>query len=189
MARTTASTDRSRSAKKSEPGSSAGVKASATRRALGVVAILTLLFIAYALVPARKETTWEDLLIFAVLLAALTIVAVLEIRGILNETHPSLRALEAMVLIYALYLVTFSVVYLGMSHTNAHAFSEPLNHLRAFYLAVGVSTLGFGDIVANNDGSRLAITIQIFMNITLAVIVGKLVLGAVQRSRSSSTSS
>ena len=74
-----------------------------------------------------------------------------QIRRIALAELPELRAVEALGVVIALFLVLFSAIYLALSHGNVRTFSEPLDHVRAIYLTITIfSTVGFGDITPPN---------------------------------------
>ena len=154
------------------------------RAVLRVVAILALLFVGYALLPGTEETSWSRILTFSIVLVALVVLMVYEMRSILRSKYPAMRAVEVLVTVLGLFLVVFSVVYLSMSHASGQTFNTPLDHVRALYFTVVVfGTVGFGDIVAKTDGARLVVTIQILLDLLLIGLFVRLVLGAVQRRR------
>jgi cation transport ATPase len=151
---------------------------------LRVVAILALLFVGYALLPGTEKTSWARILTFSIVLVALGVLMVYEARSILRSRYPALRAVEALATVLGLFLVVFSVVYLGMSHANGQTFNTHLDHVRALYFTVVIfGTVGFGDIVAKTDGARLVVTIQILLDLLLIGLFVRLVLGAVQKRR------
>jgi hypothetical protein len=146
-----------------------------------VAATAALLFTIYAFLPGTQKTTWEIVLIFVVVVAALIVLIVYDIRSILMSTHPGLRAVEAVATLVFTLIVAFSAVYLAMSHINRQSFNTPLDHINAFYFTVVVfSTVGFGDITAKTDTAQLVVSIQILLDLAFIAIVVRLMLGAVQ---------
>ena len=72
-----------------------------------------------------------------------------------------------------LFLVVFAVFYLSLSQASTTHFSEPLNHSSALYLVVTVfSTVGFGDITPKGDLARIAVSIQMLLDL---VVIGAVV--------------
>jgi hypothetical protein len=67
-------------------------------------------------------------------------------------------------------IFVFAYTYLSLYRANHSSFSEPLDHMGAVYFTVsGLSTVGFGDIVAKTDVGRLLVTIQILLDLVLVV--------------------
>jgi voltage-gated potassium channel len=150
--------------------------------ALRLAGTLTLLFVAYAFAPGTEKTTWGTALTFSLILGALIVLLVFDIRSVMKSAHPGLRAVQVLVTTLAVFLVAVSLTYLGMSHVNKGAFSQPLDHITAFYFTVVVfSTVGFGDIYGKTDPARLAVTIQIFLDLLFIATVVQLLVGTVQR--------
>ena len=74
-------------------------------------------------------------------------------------------------------MVVFAYIYLWISESNAGAFSEELDRIGAMYYTVSiVSTLGFGDISAVTDGTRLVVTVQMLLDIALIAGFARLVI-------------
>ena len=68
---------------------------------------------------------------------------------------PELRAVEALGIVIALFLVLFSSIYLALSHGNKFTFTQDLDHAKALYFTITIfSTVGFGDITPRTDGRR-----------------------------------
>ena len=79
-----------------------------------------------------------------------------QIRRISVAELPELRAVEALGIVIAVFLVLFSAIYLAMSHEAARTFTQPLDHTRALYFTITIfSTVGFGDITPRTDTARL----------------------------------
>jgi voltage-gated potassium channel len=95
------------------------------------------------------------------------------IRRISMAELPELRAIEALGIVVALFLVAFSGIYVAMSHESAATFTQPLDHTRALYFTITVfSTVGFGDITPRSDPARLVVAAQMLLDL---VIIGALV--------------
>ena len=88
--------------------------------------------------------------------------------------------MEALAVSVPVLIIVFSFTYLSLYRANHASFSEPLDHMAAVYFTVSVaSTVGFGDIVAKTDVGRLVVTIQILLDLLVAVgIVRTLVFAA-----------
>ena len=81
-----------------------------------------------------------------------------------------------------LFLLIFSRVYLSNSMTDPAAFTLPLDHTTALYFTVTVfATVGFGDIVAQTNGMRLLVTLQMLLDLAALGAAIKLLTSAAQR--------
>jgi hypothetical protein len=82
----------------------------------------------------------------------------------------------------ALFLLIFSRIYLSNSLADPSVFTQPLDHTKALYFTVTVfATVGFGDIVAQTNTTRLLVTMQMLLNLTVLGLVIKLLTTAAQR--------
>ena len=137
------------------------------------------LFVLYALVPVPGS---EGDLAIAGLLAVLGAFIVLvgwQIHSITRAQQPILRAIEVVALALALLVVVFSFIYLSASDADPEAFTEPLNRIDAAYYTVSViGTVGFGDIAAVSDTTRVLVTLQMLLNILLIAGFARLVVVA-----------
>jgi voltage-gated potassium channel len=147
---------------------------------------------AYALVPVYDLGDLGVLALLGLGLLVLTVLLVWRVRSIVRADYPALRAIESLVLIATLFMVVFSIAYLSLSTATPASFSEELDRVSAFYYTVSIlSTVGFGDISAKNDTARAVVTMQMLLDLTLVVIIARVILGAartgLKRGRGAST--
>ncbi len=112
---------------------------------------------------------------------AVLVVVVLywQIRRISTAELPELRALEALGIVIAVFLVGFSVIYLSMSHNVPATFTQRLDHTRALYFTITVfSTVGFGDIVPRTDTARLIVAAQMLLDLAIIGAVVRVIFNA-----------
>ena len=152
------------------------------RAVLRIVATITAVFVLYALMPGTRNLTTASVAVFVVVLAGFAMLIALEVRSILHAAQPAIRAFQAIAVIAPIFLVIFAITYLGLSHSNGQNFNQPLDHISAIYFTlVTFATVGYGDIVAKTDGARLAVMVQIFLDIVFIGVIVRLLVGAVQR--------
>jgi hypothetical protein len=133
---------------------------------------VVLLLILYAIFPVEPITFGETFARLILALAILGLVVGIQVRAIMAANYPQLRATEAVVIAVTVFVVLFSLLYLGLAQADAGSFSKPLDRVSAFYFTVTVlSTVGFGDIVADTDLARLSVTVQMLLNLTLIAVV------------------
>ena len=73
-------------------------------------------------------------------------------------------------------------IYLSSSLNNPSAFNQPLDNTTALYFTVTVfATVGFGDIVAQTNNTRLLVTLQMLLNLAVLGVVIRLITSAAQR--------
>jgi voltage-gated potassium channel len=157
-------------------------RALATSAAIVVISWV-LIFGAFFILPIGHESGLRQVFRIGAVVALIGAVAALQIRRIAYAELPELRAVEALGVVIALFLVFFSAVYLSLSHGNVTTFSQPLDHVRAIYLTITIfSTVGFGDITPTTDGARVLVSAQMLLD--LAIIgIGVRLLFSVARNR------
>lgn len=148
------------------------------RRALlaSVLARTTLtaagLLVLYAMAPLGREataTTIGIMVIGGVLLVAMVGV---ETRALSRSPHPILRVIETIANVLVVFILAFALVYLSMAQLDPTAFSEPLTKVSAVYFTVTVlATVGFGDITPVTDATRIVVTMQMMLGLTLIAVV------------------
>ena len=149
------------------------------RLVLSVTAIVVILLGAYYALPPARLVAGAPLLRLLVGFLVFLIILVWLVRRIVQADLPELRAIEVLAIIVPLFLFLFANVYLAMSHASAAAFSEPLNHTGALYLAITIfSTVGFGDITPRTDVARVVVSVQMLLDLVLIGAVVRLLVTA-----------
>jgi voltage-gated potassium channel len=156
------------------------------KRALLVLIRLTLslsvLALAYCLLPTRGRGDGTDIPWLILALCVFAGVIAIQVPAIIRAKNPVLRAVEAMTLLVAVYLLIFARIYLSASVNDPSTFTLPLNHAVALYFTVTVfATVGFGDIVAQTDGMRLLVTLQMVVNLIVLGVVIRLLTSAARQ--------
>ena len=140
----------------------------AALRMLVSIAVLVAAFIVIPPADLATRTLGTSVLVALVLLVG---VVVWEIRRVIRDPYPEVRAATGIIVVAVAVILVFAIVYAAMSAGNAAAFTEPLDKSNAIYFTVTTaSTTGFGDITAASESARWVVTAQ--MLIDLIVIVG-----------------
>ncbi|WP_406832706.1 potassium channel family protein [Pedococcus sp. KACC 23699] len=107
------------------------------------------------------------------------------LRSIMGATYPALRAIEALATTVPLFLLLFASVYFTMAGTSPANFStRSLSRTDALYFTVTTfSTVGFGDITAASESTRLVVTAQMLLDLVILGLVVRAFVGAVQLAR------
>lgn len=153
------------------------------RRAIGrsgaiIGAAWAITLTAYGLSPTNVAGHFATLrdLIFGGLIVA--VVLGWQLRRIGASDLPELRAAEAFGVVFIVFLVLFSTIYLSMSHGYPGSFDRPLDHIKAFYFTVTTfATVGFGDITAKTDTARLVVTGQMLFDLAFIGVLAKALFG------------
>ena len=150
------------------------------RAVLTIAAAWTLILGAFYVLPFDHLSATHNVLRLSAVTALVAAVLVWQIRRISAAELPELRAVEALGIIVAVFLVGFSIIYLSMSHNAARTFSgQPLDHTRALYFTITVfSTVGFGDITPRTDTARLIVAAQMLIDLAIIGAVVRLIFNA-----------
>ena len=144
-----------------------------------ILVVLAGLLGAYYLLPFDHLSGQRSLLRLSAVVALVVAVFIWQIRRIAVAQFPELRAAEALGIVIAVFLVGFSIVYLSMSHENAHTFTQALDHTQALYFTISVfSTVGFGDITAKTDTARLVVSAQMLLDLAIIGVVVRMIFSA-----------
>jgi voltage-gated potassium channel len=146
---------------------------------LTVVVAWVFIFGAYFVLPIGRESGVRALVRLAVDIALVGAVVFWQVGRITRAALPELRALEALGIVIAVFLVAFSSIYLAMSHEAAKTFTQALDHVQALYFTVSIfSTVGFGDITPRTDPARLVVAAQMLLDFVIIGAVVRLLLNA-----------
>jgi hypothetical protein len=136
-----------------------------TLRVFGTSALLIAL---YYVIPLDRidVSIWIPLTAGLVILV---VVAVAQIRSILNSPHPSIRALEALAATIPWFIVLFASSYFLIEQANPASFNaESLSRSDSLYFTITVlTTVGFGDIAATTESARLVVSAQMILDLVL----------------------
>lgn len=155
-------------------------------RALGSTIVLVA---AYFLLPLDRVGAVPLGITLVIALAALLGVTIWQVFRILHSEHPGVRAVEALAVTAPLYLLLFAATYFVIAITDPESFSaHPLTRIDSLYFTVTTfATVGFGDISAVSQGTRLLVTVQMILNLLVLGAGIQVFVGAVRRSRTEPT--
>ena len=147
-----------------------------------VTVSVAVLLAVYYLVPIKSGGEDSDLPWLILELVIFGVIVAIQVPVIAKAKYPKLRAAEALAVTVPLFLLIFSRIYLSNSLTDPAAFTSPLDHTTALYFTVTVfATVGFGDIVAQTNGMRLLVTLQMLLDLVVLGLVIRLLTSAAQR--------
>ena len=169
----------------SEPLRLADLPPIVRRRAVircGATVLLAWVFLigAFYVLPIGHESGLRAFVRLAVDVGLVGAVFAWQIRRISVAALPELRAIEALGIVVALFLVLFSGIYLAMSNQSSVTFTgQPLDHTRALYFTITVfSTVGFGDITPRTDTARLVVAAQMLLDLAIIGAAVRLIFNA-----------
>lgn len=141
-------------------------------------------FVAYFLMPLDRDVAGAvaQLTAGVVIFVAL---AVWQVIRIARSDLPQLRAIEALGVLGAFFVVLFAAAYLTIATARPESFTERLDHTAALYFTITVlATVGFGDISAVTTVARSVVSAQMILDLVLLAGVVRIILGAAQRTLS-----
>ncbi|MEY4174633.1 MAG: hypothetical protein RI900_1798 [Actinomycetota bacterium] len=135
----------------------------------------------YAVAPLQGDRWWVGALLGLVALAAVAPFTVRSIVSVRTSSTPTFAAAEALLLVLAMVVFGFSALYLAIAHHDGQ-FTGLENRVDAVYFTVTtLSTVGYGDVHAVGRAARIAVTVQILLDLTVIAGAVKLLVGAARR--------
>ena len=171
------------------PSTQASLKADRRRLvALGLLrssATVIVLIAAYYLLPLDRLSGVSLAVSLAVGLAALTGIAAYQVRAIIRHRHSAVRAIEALAITVPSFLLLFAATYFLMAQTNSDNFNvHALTRTDSLYFTITVfATVGFGDISATSQAGRVAVMVQMILDLVVLGLLVRVFLNAAQLGR------
>ena len=166
-----------------------GLTARERHRALLRVAVRTtitvaVLIAAYSLLPPRDLAEGNVGVSLVTGLVLFIAVLVLQFFAIMRDPTPELRAGSAMIVAVTLLVLIFAMTYATLAISHPEWFSQPLDKASAIYFTVTIlATVGFGDITAVGRTARWVVTVQMILDLTLVVALGRVLVTAARAGR------
>jgi hypothetical protein len=150
-----------------------------------VVATTALVIALYFLLPLDHVGTSHIGITLTVAALLLAVAASYEIWSVVRAPYPAIRAIEAVATFISVYVILFASSYYLMQLADPTSFtSNPLTRTDALYYTVTVlSTVGFGDITASSEQARIAVTLQMTLNLVILGLGIRVLTRAVQLGR------
>lgn len=144
-----------------------------------VLGLTSALLVAYFAAPIGQDGDAVGLVLLGIGLTLFAVLVVYQVIRIVNSPAPQLRAAEALGTVVPLVIVVFATVYVAMSAADPTAFSEPITKINGLYFTVTVlATVGFGDITGTNETARIAVTVQMLVDLLIIGVLVKVIVGA-----------
>ena len=149
------------------------------RALVRIMGVTVLLVVVYAVFPVDLHADGTTWLVLGGGIAAFLVALTYQVRRIVASPMPQLRAAETLATVVPLFIIVFSLVYVGLSQNDPASFSEPITKVGGIYFTVTIlSTVGFGDITATNDTTRLVVTLQMLIDLLIIGVLVKVIMGA-----------
>ena len=163
----------------------------ATHRRLVLTALLRALTITavfvglYYLAPLDALSRPPTPAMFVAALLVLLAATVWQVRAVLTSPNPAVRAIEGMAATTPLFLLLFAATYYIQARSHPQSFNVAgLTRTDTLYFAVTVfSTVGFGDITATSQLTRILVTLQMILDLVVIGLGARVIVGAVRVGR------
>lgn len=146
-------------------------------RSAAVAVVLVALY--YLLPLEHVRNTTATLVVGLLILVGVT---AWQLRAIVTNRAPAVRAVEALAMTLPLFLLLFATVYFTMAGADPANFtSHTMTRTDALYFTVTVfATVGFGDITAVSQAARLVVTAQMLLDLLVLGLIVRAFMGAVR---------
>jgi voltage-gated potassium channel len=138
----------------------------------------------YYVLPLDRRS---DAAVYVVLVVGVALLAGMiawQARAIVRSDYPGIRAVQALASTTPLFLLLFASAYFVLSLDDPAMFTEPLTRSDSLYFTVTIfSTVGFGDISAKAETTRLVVTAQMLLDLVVLGLGIQVILGAVKQSK------
>jgi Ca2+/Na+ antiporter len=164
------------------PNGSAGDRPARAASAIDVIrplanaAVVVIVMVGvYWVFPIQDSVDWRWAVRLVIGVALTFALMGREFWAVQRSSRPVVRAVRALTATLAVFVVTFSLTYLAVSHSDVKSFSQPLNKIGAAYFTVStMATVGFGDITPVSDGARLLVIVQILLDLVVLAVGARL---------------
>ena len=155
-----------------------------TRGLLRALATAVVVVALYYVLPLERLSDTNLFVEFAIGVALLAGLITWQIRDIIRSDYPAIRAVQSLASATPVFLLLFASTYFVLSLADATMFTEPLTRSDSLYFTVTIfSTVGFGDISAQAETSRLLVTAQMLLDLVVLGLGIQVVIGAVKRGK------
>ncbi len=150
------------------------------RASASTIALVTI----YYLLPLDRTSIGATVAILAAGLAAFVALVTVQVRLIIRAEHPALRGVGALATSAPLFLLLFAATYFVIAGISPNSFSQPLTRTDALYFTVTVfATVGFGDIVATTELTRVLVIGQMVADIVIVGVGARIIVDAIKHGR------
>jgi hypothetical protein len=160
--------------------------AGARRRALVTGVCRTILLagavvVLYFVLPFSNRGPLETTLVLWGGLAGVGCLFAWHLRAIARAPFPRLRAMEALVTAFPIFVVVFATTYYLMDQDVHGSFSQAMTRLDSLYFTMTTfATVGFGDIVPVSNQARVVTMVQMALDLALLGLVARAFFRSVQ---------
>jgi voltage-gated potassium channel len=154
------------------------------RRMLSLVGMVSLILLAYFIIPVENQAQRDIVWRAVVALLALGLLAAGMIRLLQVHAEDNERRIEGLILGIVVVVVFFSFGYYLLARHNPHQVAGLHTRIDALYFAVTtLSTIGFGDVHASGQVARVLVMVQVVFDLVFITAAARLVTAHVRQVR------
>jgi len=147
-----------------------------------------LIIIALSPIATRKIDEAQAITAISILLVLwgviFAIVLIWQLRRIRKAEYPLAAMIEALMVVFVLFLAIFAKIYYLVSMSQPEAFTEQLDYFTSYYFAMTVfSTVGFGDITPVQTLPRALAMLQMFLNLVMLGVTVRVIARAATQAK------
>jgi voltage-gated potassium channel len=155
-----------------------------TRRVLSLSALVSLILLAYFLVPVENHLHPGNLVRAAVALLSLGLLAAGMIQLLRVHAQDNERRVEGLILGIVVVVVFFALGYYLLARHDPHQVEGLHTRIDALYFAMStMSTIGFGDVHAAGQAARVLVIAQIVFDLVFVAAAASLVTAHLRQAR------
>lgn len=148
-------------------------------------AVLALIFFSMSLIPDEVNVV-SGLPILGILIGMTLYLFYTrwQLKRLNKARFPQVQAIETLIMMTAMFLALFSIIYVSLSQDDPQAFTERLNAFSSYYFALTVlATVGFGDISPVTTLARSVTMVQMAIDLALIGVLVRIVSQAASRAK------
>ena len=155
-----------------------------TRRVLTVAAMVSLILLAYFIIPVDNHFHADNAVRAGVAVLSLAVLAGGMIQLLRVHAEDNERRVEGLVLGIVVVVVFFAFGYFLMARHNPAEVAGLHTRIDALYFAMStMSTIGFGDVHATGQAARVLVMVQIVFDLVFITAAARLVTLHVRQAR------
>jgi NAD/NADP transhydrogenase beta subunit len=156
-----------------------------------IAGLAILALVVYFVIPLDGEhSEFIAGALVVVAIVALVPWAIRRARHVLTSEQPLLVAAQSLTIGLTLLIVSFSSIYFVLGTSHDDQIDGIRTKLDALYFTVTIlSTVGFGDITADGQGARAAVTIDMIVNLVFVALAIRVLSWALEQRKESGSRS
>jgi voltage-gated potassium channel len=155
-----------------------------TRRVLSVAFLVTLILVAYFVVPVNDKFHADDLVRLGIAVLSLAVLAAGMIQLLRVHAEDNERRVEGLILGIVVVVIFFALGFYLLARHDPQQVAGLNTRVDALYFAMStLSTIGFGDVHATGQVARVLVMVQVIFDLVFITAAARLVTAHVRQAR------